>query len=118
MAPVAKGRIASVRRAWCALTSSATSGVGVPPTASRMNRESRWPTALGLERDGEVLIKPFCPPYYRDMEEAVLAFVDYKFAPENGTLHRAAASRWREPAAVQSTIARPSWSKPCWAFTS
>jgi hypothetical protein len=38
------------------------------------------PTPVGLERDGKILIRPFCPPYYRDMEEAVLAFVDYKYA--------------------------------------
>jgi hypothetical protein len=37
-------------------------------------------TAIGLERDGEALTKPFCPPYYRNMEEAVLAFVDRKYA--------------------------------------
>jgi hypothetical protein len=30
------------------------------------------PTPVGLERDGEILIRLFCPPYYRDMEEAVL----------------------------------------------
>ncbi len=29
------------------------------------------PTPVGLERDGQILIKPFCPPYYRDMSEAV-----------------------------------------------
>ena len=37
------------------------------------------PTAVGLERNGEVLIKPYSPPYYHNMEEAVLAFVDYKY---------------------------------------
>jgi hypothetical protein len=38
------------------------------------------PVAIGLEREGDVLLKPFCPPYNKDMEEAVLAFVAYKFA--------------------------------------
>ena len=40
------------------------------------------PTAVGLERNGDVLIKPFSPPYFRNMEEAVLAFVDYKYEQE------------------------------------
>jgi aminoglycoside phosphotransferase (APT) family kinase protein len=43
------------------------------------------PTAVGLERNGDVLIKPFSPPYYRNMEEAVLAFVDYKYKQGTGT---------------------------------
>jgi hypothetical protein len=65
------------------------------------------PTAVGLERDGQVLIKPFCPPYYRSMEEAVLAFVDYKYAQGQGTLRDGgAASNWRDGAAVQAGIPR------------
>lgn len=65
------------------------------------------PTAIGLERDGNVLIKPFCPPYYRNMEEAVLAFVDYKYAEGQGTLRDGgAASNWKDGAAVQAGIPR------------
>lgn len=65
------------------------------------------PTAVGLERDGHVLIKPFCPPYYRNMEEAVLALVDYKYAEGAGTLRDGgAASGWRDGAAVQAGIPR------------
>jgi len=65
------------------------------------------PTAVGLERDGQVLIKPFCPPYYRNMEEAVLAFVDYKYAQGQGTLRDGgAASNWRDGAMVQAGIPR------------
>ncbi len=41
--------------------------------------------AIGLQREGDVLLKPFYPPYYEDMEEAVLAFRAYKFAPGMGT---------------------------------
>lgn len=63
------------------------------------------PTAVGLERQGEVLIKPFCPPYYRTMEEAVLAFVDYKYAQGKGTFRDGgAATGWRDGAAVQAGI--------------
>ncbi len=59
------------------------------------------PTAVGLERDRQVLIKPFCPPYYRTMEEAVLAFVDYKYAQGKGTLRDGgAASNWQDGATI------------------
>src|SRR5205085_2267938 len=65
------------------------------------------PTALGLERDSNVLMKPFCPPYYRNMEEAVLAFVDYKYAQGKGTLRDGGtATSWQDGAAVQAGIPR------------
>jgi hypothetical protein len=65
------------------------------------------PTAVGMEYDGDPLIKPYCPPYYRDMEEAVLAFVDYKYAEERGTFRDGGAvTGWRDGATVQSGIPR------------
>lgn len=39
-----------------------------------LKKDIRVPTAVGLERDGAALLKPFCPPYYRTMKDAVLAF--------------------------------------------
>lgn len=63
------------------------------------------PTAVGLERNGAVLLKPFCPPYYPSMREAVLAFVDYKYGAGRGTLRDGgAASAWRDGAKVQAGI--------------
>jgi hypothetical protein len=63
------------------------------------------PTAVGLERAGETLLKPFCPPYYRNMEEAVLAFVDYKYASGSGTFRDGGqATAWRDGAAIQAAI--------------
>lgn len=63
------------------------------------------PTAVGLERDGRVLLKPFCPPYYRNMREAVLAFVDYKYGEGRGTLRDGGATTaWQDGAAVQAGI--------------
>jgi hypothetical protein len=65
------------------------------------------PTPVGLERDGKILIRPFCPPYYRDMEEAVLAFVNYKYAAGGGTFRDGGGSTaWRNGEAVQSEIPR------------
>lgn len=70
-----------------------------------LNKDIPVPTALGLEHDGEVIIKPYCPPYYRNMEEAVLAFVEYKYAAGKGTFRDGAvASGWRDGAAVQAGI--------------
>ena len=72
-----------------------------------LKKEIPLPTAIGLERDGQVLIKPFCPPYYRNMEEAVLAFVDYKYAQGQGTMRDGgAATNWLDGAAVQAGIPR------------
>jgi hypothetical protein len=72
-----------------------------------LKKDIPMPTAIGLERDGQVLLKPFCPPYYRTMEEAVLAFVDYKYAHGRGTLRDGgAATSWQDGAAVQEGIPR------------
>jgi hypothetical protein len=74
-----------------------------------MGKDAPLPTPVGLERDGEALIRPFTPPYYRDMEEAVLALVDYKFAPGSGTLRDGGQSTaWKNGARVQAGIPRPS----------
>ncbi|MCE3222645.1 MAG: hypothetical protein K0S58_825 [Nitrospira sp.] len=63
------------------------------------------PTAIGLERNGVVLLKPFCPPYYRNMREAVLAFVNYKYGAGQGTLRDGgAATAWKDGATVQAGI--------------
>ncbi len=70
-----------------------------------LKKDAPVPTAVGLERGGDVLLKPFCPPYYRNMEDAVLAFVDFKYAEGTGTLRDGgAASGWRDGSTVQRGI--------------
>jgi hypothetical protein len=72
-----------------------------------LGRDMPVPTAVGLERAGNVLMKPYCPPYYRNMEEAVLAFVDSKYAAGRGAFRDGgSASPWRDGAAVQAAIPR------------
>ena len=86
---------------------SRTIGAGpVMKTALKLlKKELPVPTAVGLEHGGATLLKPFCPPYYRDMEAAVLAYVDCKYAQGSGTLRDGgAATAWRDGAAVQSGI--------------
>lgn len=72
-----------------------------------LRRDAPVLTAVGLEHNGDVLIKPFCPPYYRTMEAAVLAFVDYKYAEGRGTFRDGGtATAWRDGSMVQAGIPR------------
>lgn len=68
-----------------------------------LRRDLPIPTPLGLTHDGAALLKPFCPPWYPTMRDAVLAFVDYKFASATGTMRDATAMPWRDPS-VQAGI--------------
>lgn len=70
-----------------------------------LHKNATFPVPLGLERDGEVLLKPYCPPYYASMEDAVLAFIATKFAEGQGAFRRSApVSAWKAPHTVQSRI--------------
>jgi hypothetical protein len=60
---------------------------------------------LGLEVDGEVTVKPFCPPWYASMEEAAYAFVDRKYG-EDGTYNDGYSGPWLDTAGVQAGIDR------------
>ncbi len=62
---------------------------------------------LGLEQNGEVLLKPYCPPYYPTMRDAVLAYVDYKFGQQGVWRGRSSVSAWRDPQAVSAKIPGP-----------
>jgi hypothetical protein len=69
-----------------------------------LGRDVAVPTAVGLERGGETLIRPYCPPYYPTMRDAVLAFVDAKYG-EHGTFRAAdSTGAWKDPAAVRAGI--------------
>jgi hypothetical protein len=56
----------------------------ISTTLRLLGRDQPVPYPLGLERDGEVLLKPYCPPYYPSMEAAVREFVARKFGPQGG----------------------------------
>ena len=54
-----------------------------------------------------MLLKPFCPPYYKSMEDAVDAFLQAKFG-EDGTYRGGARqSAWRDSASCSSKIPAP-----------
>jgi hypothetical protein len=80
-------------------------------------RDLPMPTAVGLERNGQVLIKPYCPPYYPNMRAAVEAFVADKYAAGNGIFRDGGvASGWQDPASIQRGI--PPYSDAAIAATS
>jgi hypothetical protein len=69
-----------------------------------LRRDLPIPTSVGLERGADVLIRPFCPPYYPSMREAVLAFVATKYG-EHGTFRATdSTGAWSDPAAVRAGI--------------
>ena len=63
------------------------------------------PTAVGLERNGQVLIKPYCPPYFSSMKDAVLAFLDTKFGASRGSFRDGGKNTaWLDAPSVQASI--------------
>jgi hypothetical protein len=68
--------------------------------ARLLGKDRPVPFAVGLERDGQVLVKSFCPPYYPSMADAVRAVVAVKFG--NGGAFRGGvqAGAWRDPEAI------------------
>jgi hypothetical protein len=69
-----------------------------------LGRDPGVPYALGLERDNEILLQPYCPPYYASMKEAVRAVVETKYGAHGLFRGGAAHSAWREPAAIASAV--------------
>jgi hypothetical protein len=68
-----------------------------------LKRNPTIPCPIGLERDGEVLLKPFCPPYYPSMAEAVRAVVDIKFGP-NGVFRNPTGSAWADSRGIAQQV--------------
>ncbi|MES1227440.1 MAG: hypothetical protein ABUL72_02150, partial [Armatimonadota bacterium] len=82
--------------------------LGMTPLMSSLAQATKKvapvPLVQGLERNGEVLIKPFCPPYYASMSEAVQAAVDIKFGPDGMFRGRASHSAWLKWAGIQEGV--------------
>jgi len=73
-----------------------------------LGKDPMLPLVQGLERDGQVLLKPFCPPYYPTMQAAVEAFVATKFGRQGIFREGAINSAWRDPHPVAQGIPAPS----------
>jgi len=69
-----------------------------------LKRDPLIPYPLGLERGGQVLLKPFCPPYYASMTEAVRAVSAAKFGPNGIFRGHPAGTPWAKPDEVIQQI--------------
>jgi hypothetical protein len=78
--------------------------LGANPLASCLmsacGRNGPVPYAVGLERDGVALLKPYCPPYYRTMKEAVRAVIEVKYSAQGTFRGGVTESAWRNPQGI------------------
>jgi hypothetical protein len=72
--------------------------------ARLLGRVIQVPTPIALERNNEALIRPYCPPHYPTMRDAVLAFVESKYGRDGIFRSASSTSAWRDPAAVRAGI--------------
>jgi hypothetical protein len=63
------------------------------------------PYPVGLERDGQVLLKPFCPPYYPSMAAAVRAVAEIKFGANGIFRNQTQGSAWARHGEVVQQVA-------------
>jgi hypothetical protein len=92
------------------MRASRYTGAGwLPKLAMRfLNRDPMIPYPIGLEHDGEILLKPFCPPYFKSMAEAVKAVVEIKFGADGVFGVDGSASAWANHGEVAGKIPRVS----------
>ena len=69
-----------------------------------LGRDRPIPYPLGLERDGRLLLRAYCPPYFPDMEAAVQAVAAVKFGPQGIFRGGTSAGGWSDPAGVAAAI--------------
>ncbi|TAK14951.1 MAG: hypothetical protein EPO35_08815 [Acidobacteria bacterium] len=71
-----------------------------------LHKDPGVPTGLGLEVNGAPLIRPYCPPWYPTMADAVTAYLDFKFGARTGTLRDGGVGTgWKDGSAIQKGIA-------------
>jgi hypothetical protein len=88
------------------MPASRYAGAGwLPKLAMKLlKRDPIIPYPIGLERDGEVLLKPFCPPYFKSMAEAVMAVVEMKFGAKGAFGRAGPGSAWATHSEVAEKI--------------
>jgi hypothetical protein len=69
-----------------------------------LKRDPLIPYPLGLERDGEILLKPFCPPYFKSMADAVRAVAEIKFGAQGIFRSQHQGSAWTKHAEVVQQV--------------
>jgi hypothetical protein len=73
-----------------------------------LRRDPMIPYPVGLERDGKILLKPFCPPYFNSMIDAVNAVVEAKFGSGGVFGNAGPGSAWSGHSEVAGKIPRVS----------
>ncbi len=73
-----------------------------------LGKDRAVPYPLGMEANGEILLKSYCPPYYPTMTAAVHALVDFKFGPRGVFRGGVMTSSWQDPAGAAARIPAPS----------
>jgi hypothetical protein len=63
---------------------------------------------VGLERNGEILLKPLCPPYYKSMGEAVQVVVEAKYGTNGMFRSQGHGSAWPKHNDVVQQVPRVS----------
>jgi hypothetical protein len=76
--------------------------------ANAFGRDPLLEYPIGLEKDNRVLLKPFCPPYYKSMEDAVRAFVQTKFGTDGTYRGGMRRSAWLDAVSHTAEIPAPS----------
>ncbi|MGH2589604.1 MAG: hypothetical protein ACRDGW_02265 [Actinomycetota bacterium] len=72
---------------------------------TRIGKNPVIPVPIGVERDGQPLIRPYCPPWFPSMTDAVRALIDFKYSKEVGTYRDGGkVSAWKDPERVQAGI--------------
>jgi len=88
------------------MPASRYAGAGWLPrlAAKFLKRDPMIPYAVGLERNGEVLLKPFCPPHFKSMTDAVRAVVEIKFGASGVFRSTGSGSAWADHSGVTGKI--------------
>lgn len=73
-----------------------------------LGRDVSIPFPVGLERNGEVLLKPFCPPYHATMADAVRAVVELKFGGAGIFRSAGQGSAWSRHGVVTDAVPKVS----------
>jgi hypothetical protein len=76
---------------------------GITGLGFRFVEDERWVTPNPVGLDG--VYEGLCPPYYPDMHEAVVAFVQRKFGPA-GAYSADRSGPWRDAAGVKRSVDR------------
>jgi len=69
-----------------------------------LKRNPIIPFPIGLEVKGDVLLKPFCPPYYSSMKEAVRAVAQLKFGAGGIFRGHPAGTAWAKESEITQQV--------------